>query len=222
MIIPAINESAWIERAVSRAWQAGIDEVLVVDGGSNDDTQELARRGGARVVSSLLGRAIQQNRGAALAGGDILLFLHADNWLAPQAGTQIRERLRDGAVLGGAFYQQIDAPQKLYRWIERGNALRVRLRGLAYGDQAIFMRRDVFQRLGGFPEVKLMEDLLLMRRFRQLSRPVLLPGPVHVHSRRWQRRGIIWQTLCNWTLLCAEAFGVAPDRLAKFYPPHEH
>ncbi|MCG8448543.1 MAG: TIGR04283 family arsenosugar biosynthesis glycosyltransferase [Pirellulales bacterium] len=221
VIIPAINESAWIQRAVSRAWEAGADEILVVDGGSQDGTVELARNCGAQVVFSARGRAVQQNQGARHVSGDILLFLHADNWLAPQAGRQIREVLRDDHVLGGAFYQHIDAPGKLFRWIERGNALRVRWRGLAYGDQAIFMRKEVFQQLGRFPEVKLMEDLLLMRRFRKLSKPVLLPGPVHVHPRRWQRRGIVRQTLSNWSLMCAQSLGVAPDRLAKFYPSHD-
>ena len=128
--------------------------------------------------------------------------------------------LHKRAVLGGAFCQQIEAVSRLYRLIERGNALRVRLRGLAYGDQAIFMRREVFQGLGGFPDVQLMEDVLLMRQFRQLAWPALLPGPVHVHPRRWQRRGIIRQTVCNWSLLAAQSLGVDPNRLAKFYPPH--
>ena len=221
VIIPAINESAWIERAVSRAWEAGAGEVLVVDGGSSDDTVELARRQGAQVFHSERGRAIQQNLGAQHASGAVFLFLHADNWLEPQVCSQIREILRNQGVLGGAFCQEIDAPQRSYRWLEWGNALRVRLRGLAYGDQAIFMRAEVFQQLGGFPPVKLMEDLLLMRQFRRLAEPVLLPGPVHVHPRRWERRGVVRQTLCNWSLISAQLLGVAPDRLAKFYPSHD-
>ena len=221
VIIPAINESDGIERAVGRAWEAGADEVLVVDGGSSDATVKLARKRGAQVLSSERGRAIQQNLGAKHASGQILLFLHADNWLEPLACSQIRDVLSEPAVLGGGFCQKIDAPQWPYRWIERGNAWRVRCRGLAYGDQAIFMRAKVFDELGGFPEVKLMEDLLLMRQFRRLAQPALLPGPVHVHPRRWQRRGVIRQTLCNWSLVCAERLGVSPDRLANFYPSHD-
>ena len=92
---------------------------------------------------------------------------------------------------------------------------------MAYGDQAIFMRRETFEQLGAFPEVKLMEDLLLMRAFRKLGTAQLLVGPVHVHPRRWQTRGVARQTLCNWALVCCEALGVAPDRLAKFYPTHD-
>ena len=220
-IIPAVNEAGGIERAVQGAWEAGADEVLVVDGGSSDATVELALRSRAQVLSSARGRAIQQNLGAQHATGDVLLFLHADNWLDPDGGQQIREMLVDQSILGGGFCQAIDAPQYWYRWIEGGNAWRVRLRGLVYGDQAIFMRTEVFQKLGGFPQVKLMEDLLLMRKFRRLAKPILLPGPVHVHPRRLQRCGVVQQTLCNWSLLGAQWLGIAPDRLARFYPSHD-
>ena len=118
--------------------------------------------------------------------------------------------------------QRIEAEGILYRLLERGNALRASWQGLAYGDQAIFIRRETFDQLGGFPPVKLMEDLLLMRELRNGGgRLQLLPGPVYVHSRRWKEHGAIRQTLCNWSLLCCEKLGVAPDRLAKFYPSHD-
>jgi len=220
VVIPALNEAKCIERAVSSAWAAAVDEVVVVDGGSHDATVGLAESCGARVIRSERGRAKQQNLGAAESSGEVLLFLHADGWLSPGVGQQIRECLADGKGLGGALGQRIDAEGFLYRLLEHGNAARVRWRGMAYGDQAIFMRREVFQQLGGFPEVELMEDLLLMRAFRKKSRPKLLPGPVFVDPRRWQRRGVLRQTLCNWSLVCAHALGVTPDRLARFYPPH--
>lgn len=221
VVIPAINEAAWIQRAVNSAWDAGFDEIIVADGGSDDETPQLAAQCGASVVHGARGRAVQQNLAAQHATGDGLLFLHADNWLAPTAGQQVRDCLSDPQVLGGAFEQRIDATGILYRLLERGNAARVRWRGMAYGDQAIFMRRATFDQLGGFPEFKLMEDLLLMRAFRRLGRPSLLPGPVHVHPRRWQRRGVVRQTLQNWSLICGEKLGMSPDRLAKFYPSHD-
>ena len=221
VIIPAVNEEALIERAVTSAWGAGADEVLVVDSDSRDQTAERARARGAQVFNGPLGRAAQQNLGAQYATGDVLLFLHADNWLDASVGNQLCQCLQDDAVLGGAFQQRIDAEGRLFRWLKRGNAARVRWLGMPYGDQAIFMRRNVFEQLGGFPPVKLMEDVLLMRAFRKLSRPVLLPGPVHVHPRRWQRRGVVRQTLRNWGLLAAQAVGVPPDRLARFYPRHD-
>ncbi|MGI9429532.1 MAG: TIGR04283 family arsenosugar biosynthesis glycosyltransferase, partial [Bythopirellula sp.] len=212
-----------IERAVKSVNAAGIDEVIVADGGSDDRTPQLATQSGASVVHGERGRAVQLNLGAQHATGDILLFLHADNWLDETAGEQMCACLGDGSILAGAFEQHIEADGVLYRLLERGNSLRARWRGLAYGDQAIFIRRDIFDQLGGFPQVKLMEDLLLMRALRKIgSKLQLLPGPVHVHPRRWQQRGVVRQTLCNWSLLCSERLGVAPDRLAKFYPSHDH
>jgi len=221
VVIPAINEAASIERAVNRSREAGFDEIIVADGGSVDGTPQLAARCGASVVHGARGRAVQQNLGAQHATGDVLLFLHADNWLAPATGQQVRACLSDSQLLGGAFEQQIEAPGLLYRLLERGNAARVRHWGMAYGDQAIFMRRETFDRLGQFPEVEIMEDLLLMRAFRKLTQPVLLPGPLHVHPRRWQQRGVFGQTLCNGALRCGELLGVSPNWLAKFYPPHD-
>jgi rSAM/selenodomain-associated transferase 2 len=221
VIIPALNEAACIARAIATAWATGVEEVIVVDGQSHDTTPEIANRHGAMVLSSPAGRAIQQNAGAMKARGDVLVFLHADNWLDPAAGRQIRACLCNPKVLGGAFQQRIEAPGHLYRLLEQGNAARVRWWGMAYGDQAIFMRRDTFEYLNRFPPVKLMEDVLLMRSFRQLARPMLLPGPVHVHPRRWQQHGVIHQTLRNWSLRLAHAAGFSPDRLARFYPAHQ-
>ncbi len=221
VVIPAVNEAAWIQRAVQSSHEAGCDEVIVADGGSVDATPQLAAQSGASVVHGPRGRAVQQNLGARQSIGDVLLFLHADNWLVPMAGQEIRECLSDPQVFGGAFQQRIDAESWRYRVLERGNAARVRYSGLAYGDQAIFMRRATFEALGGFPEVELMEDLLLMRAFRKIGKAALLAGPVHVHPRRWQRRGVVRQTLRNWSLVCGEKLGISPNYLATFYPSHD-
>ena len=217
IIIPALNEAALIGAAVGHAIEARPHEVLVVDGGSADGTAELARQAGAAVLASAPGRARQQNMGAAQATGDVLLFLHADCWLPPEAMRQIDASLADESVACGAFRQQIEAEGRVYRWLERGNAWRALRRGLPYGDQGIFVRREVFVEEGGFPDVRLMEDLLLMRRLRRRWRPVLLPGPLHVSARRWERQGVVRQTLRNWSLLMAAWLGVPPDRLATFY-----
>lgn len=150
----------------------------------------------------------------------MLLFLHADNWLAPDAVEQIRRALTDEDAAGGAFRQRIEAEGAAYRLLERGNAWRARRRGLPYGDQGIFVRRDLFFQLGGFPEVDLMEDLLFMKRFRRVARPLLLEGPLYVDPRRWARCGVVRQTGRNWLLLLAARLGVSPNRLARFYPPH--
>jgi rSAM/selenodomain-associated transferase 2 len=214
-----LNEAAMIASAIDRSWMAGADEVIVCDGGSSDGSPSIAGGQRCRVIHSPAGRGLQQNQAAAVAEGDVLLFLHADNWLASGACQQIRDALADASLQYGAFRQRIESPRVLYRLIEYGNAARVRYLGLAYGDQGIFVRRETFAAVGGFPEVSLMEDLRLMRLLHRFGPPALLPGPLHVSPRRWQKHGVIRQTLCNWWLLTAEKFGVSPDRLARFYPP---
>ena len=219
VIIPALNEASCIARAIDTAWATGVEEVIVVDGQSHDTTLNIASLHGAMVLSSPAARSIQQNAGALKARGDVLVFLHADNWLDPAAGRQIR-----AACATPKFWVELfnSASKRLATsigcWSEATRP--VRWWGMAYGDQAIFMRRDTFETLNRFPPVKLMEDVLLMRAFRQLARPMLLPGPVHVHPRRWQQYGVVHQTLCNWSLRMAHAAGFSPDRLARFYPVH--
>lgn len=220
IIIPALNEAANIAPAVERAWATRPQEVLVADGGSDDGTPALAQQAGGVVISSPRGRGIQQNRAAAAATGDVLLFLHADTWLAADGLQQLTAAMKNPRVVCGAFRQRIESPGWIYRRLEQGNALRAAWRGLPYGDQGIFVRREAFQQVGGFPEVGLMEDLLLMKALRRRAWPVLLPGPLHVSARRWQRYGVVRQTARNWLLLAAARLGIPPDRLAAFYPRH--
>lgn len=220
IVIPVLNEEATLERAVERAWATGAAEVIVVDGGSRDDTVSLARRLNCRLLESAPGRAWQMNAGAARATGDVLLFLHADNWLPDGAAAQIAHAMESADLVGGAFRQAIGARGRIYRWIECGNACRVRLWGAAYGDQGIFVRRSVFEQHGGYPEVPLLEDLYFARALRRRGHLALLPGPLHVSARRWQQYGVVRQTLRNWLILAAAALGVSPARLARWYRPH--
>ena len=219
VIIPAWNESRVIGRAIASAVAAGASEVLVVDGGSDDGTVQRAMQAGARVISSPRGRALQQNAGAERSDGEALLFLHADNWLSADALRQIVTALADPRAQYGAFRQSIAAAGAGYRLLEYGNWFRARFLGRPYGDQGLFVRRELFFRVGGFPEVPLMEDLLLAAALRGEARPVLLPGPLYVSARRWQQVGVLRQTLRNWTLLWAHRCGVTPQRLACYYPP---
>lgn len=216
VIIPALNEAEHVRRAVVSAWQAGASEVIVADGGSSDPTAALAEDAGARVIAAPRGRARQQNAGAAAAGGELLLFLHADNHLHADVGRQLSAAARRGAACG-ALRQEIEALGWAYRWLETGNAQRVRWLGLPYGDQAIFVRRDVFAGIGRFPDVPLLEDLLLMRRLNRRHWPALLPGPVYVSPRRWQSRGIVPQTLRNWGILARYCCGASLEDLAASY-----
>jgi rSAM/selenodomain-associated transferase 2 len=220
VIIPALNEAACIARAVDSAWRAGACEVLVADGGSSDATQQIAAEHRAHVIDSPPGRAKQQNAAARQASGDVLLFLHADNFLAGDITSQIESALRTSTRQHGALRQRIEADGPVYRLLERSNAERVRWIGLPYGDQAIFLCRDAFFAAGGFADEPIMEDVLLMQRLRRRSWPLLLPGPVHVSARRWQRNGVVGQTLRNWSLLAAFSVGVSPQRLVRYYPRH--
>ena len=222
VIIPTLNEASRIAEAIERAAALAPYEIIVADGGSSDSTVQIARQQGQQVVVSEPGRGVQQNAGARQARGDLLLFLHADTWLESQATAQLQQMARDPRVHMGAFRQKITSSRPIYRWIERGNAIRARYWGLPYGDQGIFVRRDTFFQWGGFPEVPIMEDLIFMRKVRRRSRIMLLPGPLHVSPRRWEQIGPLTQTLRNWGLLIAERVGVAPFVLARWYRPQRH
>ena len=216
-IIPVLNEAQRVVGAVEKAWEAGADEVILCDGGSSDSTVAIAKDLNCELLLSKQGRGIQQNQGVRKSQGECLLFLHADTWLPSGGIAQIRHALTRRHCMGGSFVQHIEAKGWLYRLLEQGNAARARLCLLPYGDQGLFFRRDFFERLGGFPEIPLLEDVRMMRRFRRFARPALLPGPLFVDPRRWQQVGIARQSVRNWTLLIAEAMGVPPAQLARFY-----
>jgi rSAM/selenodomain-associated transferase 2 len=218
IIIPVLNEAENVGPLVASLKTLGDSEIIVVDGGSTDDTWNQASGADLRLRSDR-GRARQQNAGAKAASGDVLLFLHADCRLQPGCLETMRGALAEPTVIGGCFRQVIDAAGWNYRLVERGNAARVRWLGWAYGDQGIFVRKSVFESLGGFPDLELMEDLYFVKQLRRSGRFAPLDVPIIVSPRRWQKTGVFRQTLRNWTLLTLAHLGVSPDRLAKFYPP---
>lgn len=221
VIIPTLNEADRVAHAISTAWSAGASEVVVVDGGSQDRTVAIASQARCKLLESAAGRAVQQNAGAREASGDVLLFQHADNWLGEGTVEQVKCLLADETVLAGAFRQRIEADGWQFRLLEKRNANRVSRRGLPFGDQGIFLRRETFFQLGGFPQVALMEDLILMAKVRKLSKPRLLPGPIHVDARRWQKHGVVRQTVRNATLRIARRLGASTECLARFYRRHD-
>ena len=206
-----------IENSIRRAWESGADEVIVSDGGSDDATLESASDA-SHIVHSSLGRGIQMNSGARFASGDVLLFLHADTWLVEGGCQQVRQAMSGSSMVQcGAFWQRIDNFRWIYRWIETGNAWRVRVASMAYGDQGIFVARSLFEQIGGFEEIPLMEDFNFSRAVKRICRYKLLAGPLYVSARRWEQTGPIRQTLANWKTISAFLAGANINRLSKKY-----
>ena len=216
--MPALDEAAGIGAALEalRPLRERGHEVIVADGGSTDGTPEIAVRGADRVLAAERGRARQMNAGAEVANGRVIVFLHADTTLPRDADRAVFEAL--GRRPGwGSFAVRLSGPHPAFRVIERMISLRSRLSGIATGDQAIFVTRDLFRAAGGFADLPLLEDVELCRRLRRLARPVRPGTPVVTSSRRWEAGGIARTTALMWWIRGAWALGAKPDRLARYY-----
>jgi len=224
IIIPVLNEEARIAEVIDhiRSLTAGkAAEIIIVDGDPAGGTLRAIPDGACRKLLSEPGRGRQLNRGGGAASGEILLFLHADTKLPPDALVSIGEALRDPTPAGGAFDLAIDSPRRAFRLIERVASLRTRLTRIPYGDQAIFLRSSWFRSLGGYREIPIMEDVDLMRRLKRSGgRIAILPERVVTSARRWEQEGILTTTLRNWSLVTLFLLGVDAGRLARWYRPH--
>ncbi len=217
IVMPVLNEAAEIEpalRALAPLRGRGC-EVIVVDGGSGDATTEIARPLADLVIEAKRGRGSQMNAGAACASGDVLLFLHADTELPPEADSLICEGLARSGRMWGRFDVQFFGGA--FPLIAATMNLRSRLTGIATGDQAMFVSRAAFEQAGGFPEIALMEDIAFSSKLKRLGRPLCLRAKVTTSPRRWQTRGIVPTVLLMWRLRLAYYFRAPPDRLARSY-----
>jgi rSAM/selenodomain-associated transferase 2 len=220
VIIPALDEADGIAGLLGdlAPLRSRGHEVIVVDGGSSDATVQIATPGADRLVAAARGRAVQMNAGADAATGDILWFLHADTRLPPHAAERLLSACTDGYDWG-RFDVRLSGRRWPLRLIETAMNLRSRLSGIATGDQGIFVRRDLFAAIGGFPPIALMEDIALSRALRRRTRPACLRAPrLLSSSRRWERHGIARTVLLMWRLRLAYALGASPERLARQYP----
>lgn len=217
VVIPTWNEQERLPAAIASTRPLPAAEVLVVDGGSSDDTCHIARQAGARVLLAPRGRAAQMNAGARAAAGEVLLFLHADCRLPENAGAALREALHDPSVGWGAFRHRIDSPRRLLRLIEAADNFRAGVLRRPYGDQAIFVRRSLFERVGGYPDVPLLEDVLLARRLRRAGRFRAAAATVLTDSRRWERYGVLRVTATNNLILLGAALRLPISWLARLY-----
>jgi rSAM/selenodomain-associated transferase 2 len=217
IIIPAVDDAESLATtlpALARLRRAG-HEIVVVDGGSRDDTCRRARPLADRVLVTGRGRARQMNAGAAAAGGDVLLFLHADSLLPTDAAAAVAEALT--VSCWGRFDVRLWGHEWSFRIIEAFMNLRSRLTGIATGDQAIFVERETFHSVGGYPDIPLMEDVAISRLLRSIARPACLHQKVVTSARRWRSNGITRTVVLMWRLRLAFAFGADPQRLARLY-----
>lgn len=217
IVMPVLDEGAGLSSVLQAlsSWRRSGAEVIVVDGDSQDDSLHAAAALADQTLSAPRGRASQMNAGAARAHGHWLLFLHADTQL-PAGGLHLLKQL-DQRVVWGRFDVRIDDPHVLLRLVSFMINMRSRWTGIATGDQAIFVRREVFEQIGGFPDIALMEDIALSRQLKSLAWPLCLRELVRTSPRRWRRHGIVRTIWLMWRLRAAYFFGADPDQLARRY-----
>ncbi len=224
VIIPTLNEELTIEKTL-RFLISGSDmaEIIISDGGSSDDTVEIAKNFGAsgdkgvRVTQSKKGRGSQMDKGAEIATGKLLLFLHSDTSLPPNWLDLIIAASEEDNVVGGAFTFKIDGIGFKYWLLEKLVKIRNSTLGLVYGDQAIFIKREVFAKIDGFRSLPLMEDVDCVKRLRQIGKFVVLKEAAVTSKRRWEKNGFLRNSLRNSFYILLYFIGVKPDRLYKQY-----
>ncbi len=219
IIMPVLNEGDGIAAALDALADLRTlgTELIVVDGGSHDATVEQAQLRADQVILAPRGRALQMNAGAEKASGDVLLFLHADTRLPAKADRVVLNGLDRSRRAWGRFEVKIDGRSPLLPVVAWLMGLRSRLTGIATGDQAIFVRREAFQAVGGFPAIALMEDIAMCKRLKRLGRPLCLRACVTTSGRRWEKNGVLSTILLMWRLRFAYFFGADPKKLARQY-----
>jgi rSAM/selenodomain-associated transferase 2 len=219
VIVPTLNEAEGIVAHLMalQPLRCRGNEVIVVDGGSSDNTPGLAAPLADRVISARCGRAAQMNTGARYARGDVLLFLHADTRLPESADSLLTNKLAGKRRVWGRFDVAIEGTHPLLPLIAWFMNRRSRLTGIATGDQAMFVRRQAFATVGGFPELPLMEDIALSRSLKCLGRPLCLNERVTTSGRRWEQRGVLRTIVLMWRLRARYRLGADPGRLAQAY-----
>ncbi|MGD8647251.1 MAG: TIGR04283 family arsenosugar biosynthesis glycosyltransferase [Desulfobacterales bacterium] len=217
IIIPTLNEAERIKGTITQLQQCKEVEIVVVDGGSRDNTVEVAGLLGARVLQTNASKAVQMNAGAAASVGDVLLFLHADTHLPDNFDTKVMAAVSQHGFCAGAFSLAIGSDVRGLRFIERVANWRSRFFQMPYGDQALFVCRDLFDEIGGFPDLPIMEDFELIRRLRRKGKISILPDCVTTSPRRYLNFGIIKTWCLNQIIIAAYYLGVPPTRLACWY-----
>lgn len=216
VIIPVYNEESAIREILTTLPLGSSLEAIVVDGGSTDRTKEIAGQFPVRIIEAAKNRAIQMNQGAKQARGDIFLFLHSDCLLQDESIKSIENYLSNGYI-GGCLTQRINSDRFIFRLIENSGNIRARLSRIFYGDQGIFVRKDVFFEIGGFPEVPIMEDVLFSKKLRETGKTIVLSDKILVSGRRWDKRGILKTTLLYNTIIILFKLGYPLEKIKLLY-----
>jgi rSAM/selenodomain-associated transferase 2 len=222
IIVPCLNEAAGIVDVLAQLQpmrSRGV-EVIVVDGGSSDETVILAQPHADQVIVASRGRAAQMNAGALCARGDVLLFLHADSRLPDNADRLVLDGLTETGKMWGRFDVSIGSRRVLLRIVAALMNTRSRITGIATGDQGIFVARRAFEAVGGYRSIALMEDIALSSDLKRHGRPLCLSPRISTSARRWQKHGVVATILLMWRLRLAYFFGADPDALASRYATH--
>ena len=218
IIIPVFNEASIIEKYLSQFPNQPNQEIIIVDGGSTDNTVKIVQQKGFQVIESKIKkRSYQMNLGAKKAQGNILLFLHGDTILPDNYGNSITNILAQPNTIAGAFRLQIDAKEKSFRLLEKMINFRSIWLSLPYGDQGIFLKKSVFNEVGGFPDLPIMEDFVLIKMLQKKGKIEIADDGVITSARRWQKLGIFKTTLINQLIIAGYYLGIDFDTLAKFY-----
>ena len=230
IVIPTLNESVYLADTLQSIFDAISNpiQIIVVDGGSVDNTVEIATKFGVQVLLCGNGRSYQMNAGAAVATGDILMFLHGDTlvpigfdrWVEecvnlPKSSLP-KERKQEQSI-AGAFNLKINSDRSGLRWVEWGVKVRSKFFNLPYGDQALFLKASTFHELGGFPELPIMEDFVFVRSLLKHGKITIVPAAVTTSARRWEQQGIFKTTIINQIMILGYYLGISPDRLKQWY-----
>lgn len=230
IIIPTLNEESFLEKNLAslKPNLTSVFEIIVADGGSKDKTVEVARRFTDRICISDKGRGHQMNAGAMISTGEWFLFLHADSVISYSGMLRMLEIMdlelltpnSESRIAGGAFRLTIDSKKISYKVISSFANMRSRILNIAYGDQGIFVRRDIFYTIGGYSDIPIMEDVDFVKRLKENGKFIILNESVVTSSRRWDREGILYTTMRNWILILLYLIGISPNRLKGWYREH--
>ncbi len=217
ILIPTLNEALILEDSLRAISDLNPHEIIVIDGGSTDSTASVARNFATWTITSTPGRANQMNAGAKIATGDLLLFIHADSKLTQQSFSRMRKAMVLNGPAGGAFSLQIESEKASLKVISLLATWRAKYLNLVYGDQAIFVRTEIFQKMGGFSPLPICEDLDFFRRLSRQGRVILLKEKTHTSARRWKAEGVLYTTIRNITIGGLFLIGFSPQTLSKWY-----